>query len=214
MTGPGQATTGLRAMLSVPAVYQLWSRALGGHRARSTIVDAYLSGHQQGRVLDLGCGTGDMLEHLPAVSYVGIDISPHYIARARTRFVERDAEFHVADATTFRPEPGEFDVVLATGVLHHLDDAQALELLRTAASALRPTGRLLAVEPTFTIGQNRFARALIARDRGQHVRTPEQYAALAKSAFGWARTSVRQDLLRVPYTHCVLESGGESPEST
>jgi SAM-dependent methyltransferase len=213
MTASGQVTTGVRSVLSVPAVYGLWSRLLGGARARSVIVREYITGLQVARVLDLGCGTGDMLEHLPAVNYVGIDISPQYIARARARFANRDAEFHVGDATAVPDGLGDFDLALATGVLHHLDDAQALQLLRGAASALRPTGRFLAVEPTFTIGQNRFARALIARDRGRYVRTPEQYAALAESAFPWSRTSARQDLLRVPYTHCVLESGRESPVS-
>jgi SAM-dependent methyltransferase len=214
MTSAGQVTTGMRSVLSMPAVYQLWSRLLGGDRARSVIVNDYVHEPQGARVLDLGCGTGDMLEHLPAVRYVGIDISPQYIARARARFADREAEFHVGDATAVPDGLEAFDLALVTGVLHHLDDAQAVRLLSGAASALRPTGRFLAVEPTFTIGQNRFARALIARDRGQHVRTPEQYAALLESAFGWRRISVRQDLLRVPYTHCVLESGHQPSAST
>jgi hypothetical protein len=52
------------------------------------------------------------------------------------------------------------------------------------------------------------ARWLIGRDRGAHVRGADAYAELARASFGSVRVSTRDDLLRVPYTHAVLEAGG------
>jgi SAM-dependent methyltransferase len=201
-----QVTTGARAILSHPIVYEVWSEIVGGRRGRSTLVREYVRPHaDQPRVLDLGCGPGELLEYLPAsVNYVGVDISPAYIARARSRFGSR-AQFRVGDVTAIDEDLRDFDVVIAFGVVHHLDDGQAQNLFRGAAMSVKPEGRAIIVDPTRTPDQGGAARAVIARDRGQHVRGPDGYAALASFAFDEVATNVRDDLLRIPYTHCVLE---------
>ena len=48
------------------------------------------------RVLEMGCGVGDLLTHLQATRAVGVDFSPKAIELARPRHPA--AEFHVADA--------------------------------------------------------------------------------------------------------------------
>ncbi|MGH3264643.1 MAG: hypothetical protein ACRDNS_21920, partial [Trebonia sp.] len=97
-------------------------------------------------------------------------------------------------------------LVLAFGVLHHLDDRQAKEALRLAARGLARDGRVVTVDPVYAPGQSHVARAIIARDRGQHVRTLDAYEALAREAFSTVQAVVRHDLLRMPYSHCILES--------
>jgi SAM-dependent methyltransferase len=155
--------------------------------------------------LDLGCGPGELLEYLPAdVSYLGVDISPEYVERARQRHGSR-ARFELADATRFEAERGRFDLVLAFGVLHHLDDNQARAMLAGAARALAPSGRAIAVDPALADGQKRAARMIIRRDRGHHVRDADHYARLAMPSFSRVHAVIRHDLLRIPYTHCILE---------
>jgi hypothetical protein len=70
---------------------------------------------------------------------------------------------------------------------------------------LRDSGRMVSVDPTFVEGQNRAARFTIERDRGRDVRRPEAYARLASGSFGTVGSVIRSDLIRIPYTHCVLE---------
>ena len=200
-----EVTTGARAVLSHPIVYEVWSRVVGGRRGRSALVREYVRPAAEARVLDLGCGPGELLEYLPeSVNYLGVDISPRYIARARARFGAR-AEFRNADATVIDDDLRDFDLVLAFGLLHHLDDAQSQNLFRGAERVLKPGGRTITVDPTLTANQSRAARAVIGRDRGQHVRAPEAYVALATPAFSQITAAVRTDLLRIPYTHCILE---------
>jgi SAM-dependent methyltransferase len=203
----GETLTGIRAVLSRPAVYQLWSRLVGGERGRTTLVAEHVRPFPGERVLDLGCGPGELLPYLGDVRYTGIDISEQYIAQARKQFDGR-AEFRVGDATRIDADLRGFDLVLVAGVLHHIDDEGVRRLFASAAEVLGPEGRMVSVEPVFAPGQSRAARAIIARDRGNHVRSEDEYAALGKSAFGDVRTTVRHDLLRIPYSHCVIECRG------
>ncbi len=199
-----EITTGARAVLARPGLYELWSSLVGGRRGRSLLVREHVRPQAGERILDLGCGPGELLAFLPAnVSYLGVDISADYIARARERFGDR-GEFRVGDATSIELVEHRFDLVLAFGVLHHLEDDDATGLLDRAASVLEPDGRIVAVDPTITGGQSRIARAVILRDRGQHVRSPEEYRALVPASLG-VRAFVRSDVLTIPYTHCILE---------
>jgi ubiquinone/menaquinone biosynthesis C-methylase UbiE len=106
----------------------------------------------QDRVLDLGCGIGNILIALaeqidfthPAT---GVDISPDLIRigeREIARAGLRDRiELRVAPATRLPFEDGAFDVVLTSHVLKHLDDDTLLASFREVARVLRPGGRFL-----------------------------------------------------------------------
>lgn len=97
-----------------------------------------------------------------------------------------------------------FDIVLLMGVLHHLDDQTAVDVLNLANKALKPGGRLLSFDPCFEPGQNPIARFLINHDRGQNVRSQQGYTKLAEQVFNSPKVIVRHQSW-VPYTHCFME---------
>ena len=193
-------------MLANPRTYELWSRLVGAEAGRSRLVRDHVRPRSGARVLDLGCGPGELVRYLDGVRYVGVDTSGAYITQARRLYGER-AEFRVGDATKLDEDLRDFDLVLAFGVLHHLDDEAARALLRGARRALATSGRLIAVDPTVAEHERFLARLVIGADRGEHVRTPDAYERLARETFSAVKSAVRRDLLRIPYTHCVLEAG-------
>jgi SAM-dependent methyltransferase len=79
------------------------------------------------RVLELGCGTGDLLAALKPSFGVGVDFSPGMIAQARK--AHPDLTFLVGDiedAAFVRSLPGPFDVIVVVDTLGALDDCQAM----------------------------------------------------------------------------------------
>jgi SAM-dependent methyltransferase len=188
----------------------LFKAAVSGHSGRIAYVRDYIRPRAGDRVLDIGCGPADVLEYLPDVDYLGLDLSPKYIESARARFGSRGRFICRSVEEMVIEEPASFDVVMANGVVHHLDDASAMRLYSLAHAALKPAGRFVAVDPAFAEGQSPLARILVKNDRGKFVRTSEAYAALASRVFPEVRVIVRHDLLRVPYTNAILECSHKS----
>ena len=145
---------------------------------------------------------------------VGIDnLNQYYdpaLKQARLARLQAQAGFtfermDVADYEVGHDQQQKADLVLAVGILHHLDDAHARALMRTAFAALKPGGRFISLDGAYVDGQSAIARALISRDRGQSIRTPAAYHAIAAAEFGTVDGQVRTDLLFVPYTHYIME---------
>lgn len=77
------------------------------------------------RVLELGCGSGDLLAALKPAQGVGIDLSPASVAEARR--AHPDYAFHVGDiedAAVLDGLGGPFDVILLSDTVGDLDDVE------------------------------------------------------------------------------------------
>jgi SAM-dependent methyltransferase len=193
------------SMLSVARVYNLFQRFLGSHRAATRFVEEFITPFHGARVLDIGCGTGKLIEYLPPVDYVGFDMNAGYINYARKKYEGRGMFLHQDVSRRGLDQAGEFDFVLAVAILHHLTDDEAWDLFAMAYNRLKPGGCLVTLDCVFIEDQSVIARYVIARDRGRHVRTSEQYVALAKASFNDVRAHVTHDLLRIPYTHLIMK---------
>jgi 2-polyprenyl-3-methyl-5-hydroxy-6-metoxy-1,4-benzoquinol methylase len=194
----------LRSILALPAAYQLWWNLVGGPAWANVLVNEYIQPIAGGRILEIGCGSGTILRYLPQSEYLGFDLSSRYIELARRRFPE--AQFVCERVSQFSlAKQHSFDVVLALGIVHHLEDEEAQQLFRIAHDALKPGGKLVTVDGVWTCDQSAAARWLLARDRGEYVRSEPEYVSIASGVFGKVKPSVRHDLLRIPYTHMILE---------
>jgi len=202
----------LSAVLKIPAGYRLFRWLVGGKSAWKIYLAEYVQAAPGEKILDLGCGPADVLNYLPAVNYTGLDISPEYISSAKKRFGARGRFLCGGlDLAKIKEEQGQFDLVLATGVIHHLNDAEAANLFDLARRVLRPAGRLVTYDGCYVPQQSRLARWLLAKDRGKFVRTREDYLRLASAQFAKVEPHLRHDLLRIPYTHLIMRCCNQVP---
>jgi SAM-dependent methyltransferase len=206
-----EVRSGVRHLLAMPLFYNLFQNLVGANSWRRTVVDRALHSFQidvchSARVLDIGCGTGEVLSYLPPhVDYVGFDRNAAYIASAQKRYSNRKARF-VCDELTedYDSQETGFDIILALGLLHHLDDAMAETLFHTAKQRLQPGGFLLTLDPLYSTVQSNVARYIISKDRGTNVRTETEYRSLASRVFGKVDCQVNINPLRIPYTGLVM----------
>lgn len=117
----------------------LKGRSLMGRLYRNWWLYPRLVRHLSGRVLDVGCGIGDMLRFRP--NTVGVDINPETIAWCRKQGL--DAHHMERNRLPFDAET--FDGVILDNVLEHIAAPQPL--LAEAKRVLKPSGRLLAGVP-------------------------------------------------------------------
>jgi SAM-dependent methyltransferase len=98
-------------------------------------------------VLDVGCGSGHVINRLaalyPASRLSGLDLSAEAVAAARAAAKLRglrNVRFEVADAARLTASPG-YDLITAFDAIH--DQARPADVLANVARALRPGGVVL-----------------------------------------------------------------------
>ena len=128
-----QVETGIRSILKAPIVYEAWQSALGANRKRNIQRDDYIRPFKGMNIFDIGCGPAEILNHLEDVNYLGADLSAPYIEQAKNKYGEK-GEFFVGSADALPPRDEKFDLVMALGLLHHLEDEECICLLYTSPS--------------------------------------------------------------------------------
>ena len=105
------------------------------------IIDLERAGWIRGKVLDVGCGTGEHTILLARLGYDvrGIDFAPHAVEHARANAVQKggDARFEVADAMNLGYESA-YDTIVDSALFHIFDDSDRPKYLRSLHAACRP----------------------------------------------------------------------------
>ena len=200
-----QITTGIRSLLSHPLVYRTSQLILGAEHARKEYVNHYIKPFEHAKILDIGCGTADILEYFPAtVDYFGFDLNDQYIQYAKNKYRQRGT-FVCNDVNNQLHDLPKFDIILANGLLHHLGDQEVENLFSMAVGGLEDKGRMLTFDCCYIENQSKLAKYIISKDRGQNIRRPSEYQKFALKTFQHVNVDVRHDLLKIPYTHIIME---------
>jgi 2-polyprenyl-3-methyl-5-hydroxy-6-metoxy-1,4-benzoquinol methylase len=142
------------------------------------------------RILEVGCGEGAVTERLarayPDADILAIDITPRVGRlfrgrRDRVTFVETTVQQVAAE------QPGAFDLVILSDVLHHVPSAIRRELLAAVRATIAPGGSLIFKDWERTAAPIHWlchaGDRWLTGDRVRYLRKPEAEAMLA-DAFG------------------------------
>ena len=107
------------------------------------VVELERAGLIRGKVLDVGCGTGEHTILLTGLGYdvLGIDFAPEAVEQARRNADAKGAEarFEVADAMNLPADP-RYDTILDSALFHIFDDADRPKYVASLHGAVLPGG--------------------------------------------------------------------------
>lgn len=164
-------------LLEHPLVYLAWQAPFIGEKLRP--VFEHNDMNRVRCVLDVGCGPGTNAAHFRNVDYLGLDLNPKYIERARRKYARN---FQVADVTTYVFDR-KFDFVLMNSLLHHIDDRGVERLLGSIASqAMDHDGRVHIIDLVLP-EQRTFAYRMARWDRGRYPRRLTEWKKMFEQFF-------------------------------
>ncbi len=110
--------------------------------------------HEDISVLEVGCGTGELLNGMRAKRKVGIDFSPAMISIAKEKF--KNIDFHVMEAEHLRLSE-TFDLIVLSNLIGYLDDVQ--EVFKQLHKVCHPQTKIIVTyynylwEPILKLGE-------------------------------------------------------------
>lgn len=118
------------------------NKLLGGNRITLNGVKQLLQHHDKEvpvAIVDVGCGNGDMLRMLAdfamangfTFSLTGVDANPNTIAYAKQLSATYNIKYQCLDVFESGFENLDYDIALCTLTLHHFDNRQITQLLKT-----------------------------------------------------------------------------------
>ena len=144
------------------------------------------------RVLDLGCGAGDLTAYCAgqgAANVLGADLSEKMLDMARETNAAPNVEYRRAAMEDLAFPAGSFDVVVSSFALHYVQDYAALAA--DVARWLRPGGAFVFSVEHPMITANKAGQDWARDDGGRRLHWPvDDYVAEGERRFHWFVDSV------------------------
>lgn len=158
-----------------PKIYDLIQiLATGGFLKK---VSGELKFMQNKSIMDIGCGTGTLVEYIQPKDYLGVDLNSDFIKLARKKYPEHD--FKVLNIVTQKFPEKKFNYIFIMNVLHHLTDMQIEKMFKKIKTAAR-FDEFVIVESK---PRNFIGRVLGKFDAGSNFREYDYLKEIVKKSF-------------------------------
>lgn len=135
-------------------------------------------------IMDIGCGTGTLVEYINPKEYLGVDLNPDFIKLARKKYPQYD--FKVLNIVTQKFPEKKFKFIFIMNVLHHLTDTQiGIMLTKIKKTALFDEFIIVESKPRNLIGK------ILGRfDAGSNFRKYDDLKEIVKKNFKIKKSKV------------------------
>jgi len=200
--------TGLRKVLEQPFIYQSFQTIVGADKLYRHFVENVLCPKKGEYILDIGCGPGKILDYMPPdINYTGIDLNEQYILKAKEKYESRGTFICGKLDSDFKFDGrSKYHKIFAFALVHHLSDEVLSETISQVPDLLHKKGVFLTVDPTYSKEQNSIARWIISKDRGQNVKSPNEYRDFVSKYFPNVENIVLENFINIPYSHCIIKA--------
>lgn len=180
----------IETILNHPLAYNIIQLLLSMdfYQTVTPLIEAY----PHGSILEIGCGTGELLKFLHCNRYVGIDVNKTYFDYATEHFGNKKRTFMLLDAKKMSRSPETFDLVLMINMIHHLSDANFSAILKRLSTHIR-FRRLIIIDSKPDIGI--FNSILMKADGGDYFREIEAIQKIVEKYF----VIETKTIIRKPY---------------
>ena len=181
--------------LGVPAAWRVLGRVLGllpAARDEAARRIMWLPRSRAGVLLDVGCGSGTLLQRMRSLGWQVRGVEPDQRAAAIARD-HHSLQVHCGTLLSYAARDGEFDAITLNHVIEHVPDP--VEFIRECSRILRPGGWLVVVTPNvLSLGRRVFGRYWRGLEVPRHLSlfAPKSLTQLLRG------TSLRIVQLRTP----------------
>lgn len=191
-----------------PKLYEFFQSIVSKQGTLATIKDEIIRPDSVIRVLDFGCGIGIHSKLFTTSEYLGIEPLEACVAVAKQKYANSRVEFKIGNHLNLKTLPASsFDLVIAIGVLHHINSEIFGEFVKEANRILKPGARLTTFDPVLHKEQSKVSEWVVKQDRGAWVRTEREYLEIMQKNFsGIISTKIYSKLLRIPYDHIAMNA--------
>lgn len=155
-------------------------------------------------VLDLGCGTANIVEFLPEnINYTGIDSSSNYIFYDSKKYPG-----HTFICKNLKEDVSldkKYDLIISEALVSSLTDANTEVFFNTIKKHAAPDCKIVISDMNYSKTAHTFENFLFKSERGTNFRDREDYLKLLSKHFNIDNVSVISKIYRIPYSKLVFE---------
>lgn len=180
----------LYSLLNNPKFFNPFSKYFGDQGIVDEVVREETGSSGSVKILDLGCGTGNLSRLFPPMNYIGVDSDEKYINFARENYKR---EFHVMNASDLKFSGDAFDMVFSKDLFHHLKDDEFVKVLSEIKRVLKPSGKALIIEISYRMADDLLYKKILRRlDRGEHIREFSALERFVRSIFSVEKSYIKR----------------------
>jgi O-antigen/teichoic acid export membrane protein len=112
-------------------------------RAQAGELRILYSSESPERVLEIGCGDGNLFPYfgIPPANYTGVDFTPQFIERFRSK--QPSVRLECAEGASYIDRASKYDLILLNGIVQHFDPKMLEQHLQNARSMMKDGGQLI-----------------------------------------------------------------------